>query len=262
MDGDIKKAYDFTSHRAFAKAAKRKGMDEILILAWLRDRRRMKSIFRLDAETKSGEVPRTRSLPQGDPAAPMLFNLILDTLAERFVKRAVEKKWGKQLLDGTWVNIILFADNYWLVATDPEMLRKMTEAWLDMLAEYGWETPVQDLTWCSTALDNERAQFKVRGQDTLRTAANVGFKVLGTMLTFDNKNDVELEYRMTRANNAFYANWDLLGCKSVTLGTRLRVFRAVVDAAMFWCAGSWNLTREQNERLRTFQMRLIRKCLE
>ena len=35
----------------------------------------------------------------------------------------------------------------------------------------------------------------------------------------------------------------------------------MVDAAVFWCAGSWNLTREQNERLRTFQMRLIRKML-
>ena len=54
----------------------------------------MKSIFRLDAETKSGEVPRTRSLPQGDPAAPMLFNLVLDTLAERFVKTCL-KKVGK-----------------------------------------------------------------------------------------------------------------------------------------------------------------------
>ena len=218
------------------KQQEKKGMDDILILAWLREWRGMKSIFRLDAETKSGEVPRTRSLPQGDPAAPMLFNLVLDTLAERFVKNMFKKEVGKQLQDGTWVNIILFADNYWLVATDPEMLRKMTEAWLDMLAEYGWETPVQDLTWCSTALDNERAQFKVRGQDTLRTAANVGFKVLGTMLTFDNKYDVELEYRLTRANGAFYANWDLLGCKTVPLNTRLRVFRAVVDAALFFCA--------------------------
>ena len=37
MDGDIKKAYDFTSHKAFAEAARSKGLDEIVILAWLRD---------------------------------------------------------------------------------------------------------------------------------------------------------------------------------------------------------------------------------
>ena len=79
----------------------------------------------------------------------MLFNLILDTLAGRFAEIAVENRWGKRLQDGTWVNIILFADNYWLVATDSRMLKKMTEVWLDILAEYGWETPVTELTWLS-----------------------------------------------------------------------------------------------------------------
>ncbi len=92
---DIKKAYDFTSHKAFAEAARSKGMDEVLILAWLREWTRMRSVFRLDTETTSGEVKRTRSLPQGDPAAPMLFNLILDTLATRFVALAVLNKWGR-----------------------------------------------------------------------------------------------------------------------------------------------------------------------
>ena len=70
MDEDIKKAYDFVSHKAFAEAARENGISEILILAWLREWRSMKSIFRLDAETTRGEIERSRSLPQGDPAAP------------------------------------------------------------------------------------------------------------------------------------------------------------------------------------------------
>ena len=73
--------------------------------------------------------------------------------------------------------------------------------------------------------------------------------------------DVELEFRLSRANNAFYANWDLLGCVSVPLSKRILIFKAAVDASVFWCAGSWNLTREQNERLRVFQMRLLRRML-
>ncbi len=67
----------------------------------------------------------------------------------------------------------------------------------------------------------------------MRTAAAVGFKVPGTMLTFDNKFDVELEYRLIRANNAFIANWELLGCVSVPLNTRSCVFKAAVDASVF-----------------------------
>ena len=123
----------------------------------------MESVFRLDTETTSGEVKRTRSLPQGDPAAPMLFNLTLDTLDTRFAAHAARNKWGKLLQDGTWVNIILLADNYSLVATSADMLRAMTEKWLDLLAEYVWEAPVSDLTGCSTVTDNERAQFEIRG---------------------------------------------------------------------------------------------------
>ena len=37
MDGDIKKAYDFVSHKAFAEAAREKGISEILIMSWLRE---------------------------------------------------------------------------------------------------------------------------------------------------------------------------------------------------------------------------------
>ncbi len=59
-----------------------------------------------------------------------------------------------------------------------------------------------------------------------------GFKVLGTIITFDNNFDVEIENRLARANATFYANWELLGCVSVPLNTRLRVFKAVVDASV------------------------------
>ena len=113
-------------------------MDEILILAWLREWRRMNSVFRLDIDTASDEVTRPRSLPQGDRAAPMMFNLILDNLATRFTRIAVARGWGRKLQDGTWVDIILFADNYRLVATDHCMLASMTKAWLALLSEYGF----------------------------------------------------------------------------------------------------------------------------
>jgi transposase-like protein len=139
MDGDIKKAYDFVSHKAFAEAAREKGISEILILAWLREWRNMKSIVRLDAETTSGEVERTRSLPQGDPAAPNHFNNTLAILAVKFTILCRRRKWGKELIDGTWVDTILFADSYWLVATSHKMLENMTEAWLYILSEVGWE---------------------------------------------------------------------------------------------------------------------------
>ncbi len=47
--------------------------------------------------------------------------------------------------DGTWVDVIVFADNYWLVATSTTMLKGMAKEWLNLLTEHGWETPTEGL---------------------------------------------------------------------------------------------------------------------
>ena len=49
---------------------------------------------------------------------------MLDRLTMKFIATCRRRRWGKKLEDGTWVDIILFADNYWLVATNHKMLEK------------------------------------------------------------------------------------------------------------------------------------------
>ena len=61
------------------------------------------------------------------------------------------------------------------------------------------------------------ARTDVGGARTKRATRREGFKVPGTFLNFDGGFDVELENRLTRANRAFFASWDLLGCTSIQL---------------------------------------------
>ena len=58
--------------------------------------------------------------------------------------KAATKEWATRLCDNSRVNLILVADNYWLVATSPTMLSAMTNEWLRLLGEVGWETPTED----------------------------------------------------------------------------------------------------------------------
>ena len=139
----------------------------------------MKSVFKLDAQTTSKEVERTRSFPQGDPAAPMIFNLVLDTLAETFIKTAVQKGWGKRLQDGSWVNLIMFADNYWLVATSALMLNLMTCEWLRLLEGVGWETPSEELSWCTTVDDKVNYEITVDYKRVRRPKRGGGLQSAG-----------------------------------------------------------------------------------
>ena len=70
MDGDIKKAYDYASHVLFAEAARSRGMHEVLIHAWLREWRNMKSVFKLDSQTTSKEVERREAFHRATPPRP------------------------------------------------------------------------------------------------------------------------------------------------------------------------------------------------
>ncbi len=92
-----------------------------------------------------------------------------------------------------------------------------------MLGDVGWEPPTADVAWCTTEKDAYKADMFFNDEITLRTDANVGLKVLGTMITFDNAFDVELENRLARATT-FWSSWELLGCVSIPLPKRSQVF--------------------------------------
>ena len=83
LDGDVYKAYDSTAHALVISSLREKGVHDLLIAAWIREIRRSSSAIKLDAETTSAGVRRTRSLFQGDPAAPTIFNCCLDSVASR-----------------------------------------------------------------------------------------------------------------------------------------------------------------------------------
>ena len=130
-----------------------------------------------------------------------------------------------------------------------------------LLGEVGWETPTADLTWSTAADDDYKADIRVNGALTRRADREVGFKVLGTLITFDNHFDVEVENRLTRATATFWVFWELLGCTSTPLAKRIQIFRATVEASFFWCAGSCNLTVEQLQHIKGAPSRLLRKML-
>ena len=139
--------------------------------------------------------------------------------------------------------------------------RAMTLEWLRLIGDVGWEAPTSELTWCTTMHDDVNMKIVVNEEIAKRAGSKEGFKVLGTIVTFDNNYDVELEHRIQKAVISFHKNKDLLLCSSVPLGKRLQVFRATVEASLVWCAGSWNLTLEQYQRLRGAQLRRVRRML-
>ena len=215
----------------------------------------------MDAQTITEGVSRTRSLFQGDPAAPSIFNCCLDAIAGPFHQQCQDKKWGVEIVCGFYLGLVCYADNYWLFATSVEMLQQMTHAWMDMLQGVGFHTPHDGLTWCTTCSDKTSHSLLWKDHVVQRSPRKIGFKVLGAWISFDNRCETELSFRLDKAWNAFYANRELLCCQGASFGQRLRYLEATVGKSLFWGAGSWKLTRAQRERLRGTQLRMVRRML-
>ena len=239
-----------------------KSVPEVLIAGWMREWRRCRSTFVLSPKVASQPIGRSRSLLQGDPAAPDIFNAVLDKAAQKFQQLSREKGWGYRLCDGSFVDLLLFADNFWIVSTNAHELTEMTAAWLEILTEFGWNVPLGEAVWCTTGPDEKHSwEVKLGNYCIKRSPRQEGFKVLGTIVTFDNSFEKELRNRMSRAWRAFWKCSDLLRCQAAPIKDRLRLLQVLVSSPLFWCCGSRNLTAGQLSKLRGIQQNMLQKML-
>ena len=93
LEGDIFKAYDCINHMVGVNRLLRKGFRKVSIAAIFREIRRAKSVVKPgDITTRS--LTRTRSLCQGGPDAPKIFNFIIDEDVNWFHSMCQTRKWG------------------------------------------------------------------------------------------------------------------------------------------------------------------------
>ena len=212
---------------------------------------------------KTGTIQRTKSLLQGDPSAPWLFNHTLDRPLHKFHELCQREKYGYPIEDGKYyVCIFAFADNYWLVSTSPQEAKTMLGIWLATLREFGFNTPEDELTICTTAMDHEfTAPIVVNGVKIFRASRDTGFKALGAMITFNNSFRLDQDRRIAGAWIAFRKFAPLLESRHVALDTKFKMLQRGVHPALFWCAGSWNLRINQLEKLRGVQRAMVRRML-
>ena len=256
-DTAIFKAYDETSHVTFINAAVEKGVNKLLIAAWVREFRSMASSIKL-GKLSTRYVSRERSLIQGDPAAPYLFNASLDSAIVAFTLKCDEQGWG-YLINEVNIPILVFADNFWILSKSPSHLQDMFQCWLLILAERGWQVPVPECTWCTTASDDTEGEIvDMFGQVVKRASRSVGFKALGSWISFDNSSSKEIEYRIGQCWKAFESHRDMLCNQRGSLRRRLELLDKVVLPSISWGGATWNPTQKDLNSIWTVQHRMMR----
>ena len=159
---------------------------------------------------QSKEVTRTKSLVQGSPEAPKLFNLIFDEELTKFHAKCMKNNWGVSIGGKEKLCILCFADHFWILATSARMLQEMTTAFYDTLVKNGWKVPLDECVWCSTCPNAVQHKVVVNAIEIERRKREEGFKVLGTWITFDNSANLEIDKRVSAAWAAFAKHRDIL----------------------------------------------------
>ena len=99
--------------------------------------------------------------------------------------------------------ILVLAVNFWLIGKYLTELEEMTKLWQVRMASLGWTVPAEDFCWGTTAEDNVKLEVKLGDKVLQRVKRAEGFNVLGTILTFDGKTNVEFGNRCDNAWAAF-----------------------------------------------------------
>ena len=90
-------------------------------------------------------------------------------------------------MGSSYLGLLLFADNCWIIAMSSGELQTMARAWNEPLKAAGFQIDWGEAVWCSTLQDSHRVGQIYRSSSTRRV-----FKALGVWITFDGHNTKEL----------------------------------------------------------------------
>ena len=87
-------------------------------------------------------------------------------------------------MGGSYLGLLLFADNCWIIAMSIAELQTMASAWNSLLRQAGLDIDWSEAVWCTTAHDSLLGRIEVSDTTITRRPREEGFKAMGVWITF------------------------------------------------------------------------------
>jgi hypothetical protein len=85
------------------------------------------------------------------------------------------------------------------------------------------------------------------------------FKYLGTTLMNQNSIHEEIKSRLKWGNACYYSVQNLLSSRLLSKNTNITVYRTVILPVLLYGCETWSLTLREEQRLRVFENRVLRR---
>jgi hypothetical protein len=86
-----------------------------------------------------------------------------------------------------------------------------------------------------------------------------GLKYLGATLTNRNSIHEEIKSRLKSGNACYHSVQNLLSSRLLSRNTKIRVYRTVILPVVLYGCETWSLTLREEQRLRVFENRVLRR---
>jgi sorting nexin-29 len=198
------------------------------------------------------EFPVNNGLKQGDGLAPILFNFALEHII-----RQLPVDTNSSLVNKS-SQIIGYADDINIVARSRTIAKEIFIKLEDTAKEIGLKIN-SDKTKAMVMTRSQRRVSQNWTIDEHNVEVVNGFVYLGSYLTNENDETVEIERRINLANKIYFALLPAMKSRVVNQRTKVRLYKTTIRPVLCYGSETWTLTSKMCELLDRFERKILRR---